>query len=520
MAEYTGEIDGAPLTLPRQWPDLKTPGALEQIGAGLQLENSIVGGLSQGMIPPPEEQPFKSEWDVRDVVTFDEFMTGRFDGARDDRQVEAIRSNIRREEQLRDTFARGPLAPIAVGLFAAGVDPFTYLGPFTAPFKAAGVGGRVLAGAADAALSVGVSEAILSGQNLRSGSEALASMLMGTAFGAGVGAAFGPRTTSPIGTPLAPTAKYTSVRDEIAAYMEAVARDEGSLARLTDTTAVGRFLDSPSLKWTFERQPPPPGMLDDGNLLRFAMGRNTRLFDNVEAAARKLEELDNPLSLAIARTAPDLTPSRIERDGIISQIIDLEGRTNPAAQAARAEGKSLDDILAAMDAAPSARKDPVAMAQAAKLRGRLAELDDTLPLRVDDGGGPLTWQVNKAREAAAKEYQDALAKLHAQLERERAKMAKLTQNLGKEGTLEAHARIMELKDALARGAEVDTPKGNWLDEIAAFNKAKEKPKPAGFDDKAKAAAAQRKLDERGGEVSPTAAAKGENIDFIGLCGGL
>ena len=528
MADYTAEVPGQPLVLPPQFPDLAAPGALEQIGAGLQLENTVVAGLSQGTIPPPEEQPFKSEWDVRDVVSFDEFMTGQFDSARDDRQVEAIRANRRREQQLRDTLGKGPLSPLVVGLFAAGVDPFSYIGPFAAPFRALGVGGRVLAGGADAALSIGASEIILSNQQLRSGSDALASMVLGTVFGAGVSAALVRGTPNGgFGDALSPTPKYESARAELSAYLEALAKDEGSLARVMDTTAVGRFLDSPTLKWTFERNPPPPGVIDDANLLRFAMGRNTRLFDAVEAAARKLEELDNPLNLAIARTASDLTPSRIERDGIISQIIDLEGRANPAAQTARAEGKSLDEVMAAMDAAPSARKDPVAVTQAAALRQRLRELDDVLPLRVaDESTAPLAWQVDKARAAAVKEYEDALGRLHAQLEKERAKAAKLTQALGKEGTLEAHGRIMELQDALARGVDEPMPKANWLDEIAAFNRKKLIETEANknknlidtFDAKAEKAA-QPKGDTV--DKAPVKAqAKGENIDFFGLCGGI
>lgn len=514
MSEYTGAVADAPMVLPRQWPDLDQPNALEQIGAGLQLENTVVGGLTQRVVPPPEDTGvFKAEWDVRDVVSFDEFMSGRFDSARDERQVEAIRENVRREERLRSTLERGPLAPIVVGLFAAGVDPFTYIGPFAAPMRTLGIGGRALGGAADAALGVGATEIALSTQNLRSGSDALASMLLSATFGGSVMAMLGRAPSAPhvFGDPINPTAKYKSLQDELSAYMQAVAKDEGSLARLSDTTAVGRFLESPTLKWTFERNPPPPGVIDDANLLRFAMGRNTRLFDAVEAAAAKIEALDNPLSLAIARTEPDLTPSRLERQTIIERIVELEGRDNPAALAARAEGKSLDDVLAAMDAAPSARKDPLATAQAAALRQRLAELDSVLPLRVADEAGPLTWQVSRARDAAIKEYQDALAKLHAQLDRERAKAAKLTANLGKEGTLEAHARIMELKDALARGAEVDTPKGNWLDEIVAANP----PKKGGLDKvgEHKGATARR-------EQPAQAQAKGESIDFIGLCGGL
>lgn len=521
MTEYTGAVESAPIVLPRQWPDLAQPGALEQIGAGLQLENTVVGGLFQKLLPPPEEQPFKSEWDVRDVVSFDEFMSGRFDNARDDGQVEAIRANINREKQLRDTMARGPLAPIVVGLFAAGVDPFTYIGPMSAPFRTLGMGGRFLAGAADAGLGMAASETVLSTQNLRSGSEALASMLMGTIFGGVVTTAMGRgRGAAEFGDPIAPTPRYTNARDELATYIEAVAKGEGSFGGPMSSTAVGRFMDSPTMRWTFERHPPPPGVIDDANLLRFAMGRSTRLFDEVEAAAAKIEALDNPLSLAIANTSADLTASRLERDGLIARIVDLEGRNNPAARAARAEGRGLDEVLAAMDAAPSTRKDPVATAQAAALRQRLAELDGSLPVRVgDEGAVPLTWQVNKARDAAIKEYQAALAKLHAQLDRERAKMAKLTQNLGKEGLIEAHGKIMELKDALARGAEVDAPKANWMDIIAAENAKKN------FDDKAKAAATQQALKNKAeapptGRASPTAAAKGENIDFLGLCGGL
>lgn len=466
--ELPGIVQDGPLVMPRQWPDLRAPTGLEQLGAGLVTENTVVHGFAQPVLPKPDEQQFRSEWDVRDSVTFDEFMTGRFDSAQGDNQVEAIRANIQREQRLRDIVQRGPLSPLVVGLAAAGVDPFSYVGPLAAPFRALGVGGRALTFGADAAISIGASEVALSSQQLRPGTEALASMLLGTVFSGAIGAAIG-RGSREYGTALAPTPRYDSLREELATYMASVSANEGSLARLQDTTAVGRFMDSPSLKWTMDRHPPPPGVLDDSDLLRFSMGRSTKLFDNVEAAARKFEALDNPLELALARTAPDLTPSRIEREGIISQIIELEGRANPAAEAARVEGKSLDDILKAIDAAPSARLDPVATTQAAALRQRLKELDSALPLRVTDDAGPLTWQVDKAKEAALKEYQDALAKLHAQLERERARMAKLTAKLGPEGIAEAQNTIITLAQTLAKGEKVDMPGTKWLDEIAARN---------------------------------------------------
>lgn len=512
-----GIIENGPVIYPRRMPDLYQPGALDQISAGFQLENTIVHGLSQRVLPPPEQAPFRDEWDVRDVVTRDEFMSGRFDTARDDRQVEAIRQNLHREKRLREDMQAGPLSSALVGLFAAGVDPFTYIGPAATPFRLAGAGGRALAYGADAALGIAASEIVLSSQDMRHGSEALASMLMGTLFGAGVGAALRPGARE-FGDALAPTPKYTSVRDELATYMASVSSDAGSLARLSDSTAVGRFLDSPSLKWTFNKAAPPPGVLDDGDLLRFAMGRSTRLFDAVETAARRLEELDNPLALAIARTDPDLTASRLERQSIMARIVELEGKDNPAAQKILSDNGDLPSLLKAIDDAPSARKDPVAATQAAALRQRVRELDEMLPLRVRDDADALTWQVNKARDAAAKEYEDALGKLRAQLERERAKMAKLTASLGHNGVLEAHAKIMELKDALARGIAVDEPKANWMDEIAAFNAAKEKPKPATFDEKA-AKAAQPKGDAID-KAPTTAVSKGESIDVFGLCGGL
>jgi len=159
----------------------------EQVGAAFQIENTVGSFLRDR--GDPEMAEYDPAFNVMDHLEPEELpIASQFSDANRQQDVDTIRTQIQRERDARRTMGDGPAPEIAASALAILADPTTFLpgvgvalkgGKLATKVAAAGVGG-----AADAALSEGL---LQSTQRERTMEESAYSVLLGGAFGMGIG---------------------------------------------------------------------------------------------------------------------------------------------------------------------------------------------------------------------------------------------------------------------------------------------------------------------------------------------
>lgn len=171
----------------RPLPD--SPSLGQQIGAAFQIENTVGSFLRDR--GDPDLADYDPAFNVMDHLEPEELpIASEFADANRTQDIDTIRTQIDRERAARRTLGEGPAPELAVSALAVLADPTTFLpgvgavlkgGKLATKIAAAGVGG-----AADAALSEGL---LQSTQRERTLEESAYSVLLGGAFGMGIGGA-------------------------------------------------------------------------------------------------------------------------------------------------------------------------------------------------------------------------------------------------------------------------------------------------------------------------------------------
>lgn len=160
----------------------------EQVGAAFQIENVIGSYLRD--VGDPAMQAYDPTFDVMEHLTDEERTIGsRFSDANSPADVDTIRGQLARERDARRVMGEGPLPELAASALAILGDPTTYLPSVGAISKGGSLvsklSGAALGGAADVALSEAALQAT---QRERTFEESAYSVLLGGAFGMGIGA--------------------------------------------------------------------------------------------------------------------------------------------------------------------------------------------------------------------------------------------------------------------------------------------------------------------------------------------
>lgn len=160
----------------------------EQVGAAFQIEN-VVGSYLRD-VGDPAMQAYDPTFDVMEHLTDEERTIGsRFSDANSPADVDTIRGQLARERDARRIMGEGPLPELAASALAILGDPTTYLPSVGAISKGGSLvsklSGAALGGAADVALSEAALQAT---QRERTFEESAYSVLLGGAFGMGIGA--------------------------------------------------------------------------------------------------------------------------------------------------------------------------------------------------------------------------------------------------------------------------------------------------------------------------------------------
>ena len=173
------------LTLTPPGPTPVTLG--EQIRSALVLENvpvSALNALSQPSPPPVEG------FDVEaNLAPGEDLILEEFAGVRSLDEMQAVRRRLSNEQEARRLLGTGPLPEFLAVTFAILTDPTTYIPLGGALLRSGRFGKRLVAGAAAGVGAVGVAELSLQAtQRTRTPEQTAAAILMGGAFGLGLGA--------------------------------------------------------------------------------------------------------------------------------------------------------------------------------------------------------------------------------------------------------------------------------------------------------------------------------------------
>ncbi len=176
-------LPGLTLT-PKQGPET-TLG--QQLGAALELENLPVSTLNAFSQPePPPVEGFSVE---DNLAEGEDLIISQFAGVQSADEMQAVRERLTREDQAREFLGDGPLNAFLATTFAILLDPTTYIPFGGALLKGGKFASRLKAGAAAGVGAVGVAEVGLQAtQKTRSIEQTTAAILMGGAFGLGLGA--------------------------------------------------------------------------------------------------------------------------------------------------------------------------------------------------------------------------------------------------------------------------------------------------------------------------------------------
>lgn len=176
--------------IPREPEDVTVS---EQLGAAFDLDNIAVAAYNRVSEPVPEVDP---EFDVLEHLSPRERLTAsEFADADSLMDLEQIRKRRVREDQARQYLSEGPVPAILASAVAVLGDPTTYV-PITGAVgktrAGLSIGARTLRAGGLAAVETALGEAALQSlQETRSTSESLAAVLLGGAFGTGIGAIAG-----------------------------------------------------------------------------------------------------------------------------------------------------------------------------------------------------------------------------------------------------------------------------------------------------------------------------------------
>ena len=160
----------------------------EQLEAAFKLENVTVG-----VIDAMGRENFERDtaFNPLDVMRDEDLVFARqLARAGSQKEYDEIRRRIANEQKLREILEDGPLNSFLAEFMAIAGDPTSYLGFGVGAAGRAGVrvGTRVARGAIAGTLETAAAEAALQGfQETRTIQESMGSILLGGAFGAGVG---------------------------------------------------------------------------------------------------------------------------------------------------------------------------------------------------------------------------------------------------------------------------------------------------------------------------------------------
>lgn len=167
--------------------EAKPPSLTEQLGAAFDLDNTVVSVANA--LNRPRRAPEDDFDPLAHLQPGEELIAARFAEAKSPEEMEDIRKQLDRERDARRVLGDGPLPSIVATALATVLDPTSYLPVFGAAGKAS-TAARIGKMALGAAGDVAVSEAILqSTQRSRPIEESIAAILMGGAFGLGIGGA-------------------------------------------------------------------------------------------------------------------------------------------------------------------------------------------------------------------------------------------------------------------------------------------------------------------------------------------
>lgn len=421
------------------WPRLD-----KQVRAAFSLENTVGSALADRGLPDQN----LGQTDPLAAALFDreEFLTpeekgysDRFDGARSFRDIEAIRLRIADEKVAKETMASGPLPEWLVGTIAAVVDPTTVIpvaGPLIKGGRAAVALGSFARVGASAAAGAGVQEAILQGTQVsRTMEESAASVLGALILGGVIGSAAGTLGRREIAQF---TKQMETVRKQVESDIVQVLRASnlGDLpppkAGFLDTTAVGRFLDSTTAP---DFVVPRNNIVKatDNDVLNYIAETQPKLLDEVSRLATDIQKADDRISKLEADPTTPVTRPVVPRD------------------------KATRDLMEAL----AKEGTPEAKAQ-------LASIQESLQPKVTLN------RLKRENEDLLADWEAAETRLAKTIEKAKAAMAEIEQNLGNKGRAEANLEIARMQaqfeKELAEGRDPLKlyPQGDPLDWLRGF----------------------------------------------------
>lgn len=288
-----------------------------QAAAAFSREN-MIGSAINYQAPPDQrvatEDPLRAAlFNPEDYLTDTEkAYAQRFAGANSPADVEHIRKEIEREGVMRGSLRDGPLPEWLAATLAGVADPTTFLpvvGPLTKGGRAVGAITGALSVGLSSAAGVGVQEAFLQGtQYSRTSEESAGNIIGGLIFGGVIGTAAG----AVLGRSVAKVDGLGSkVLDDVSTQVAQTIRAAGlgdlpmPRASLLDTTAVGRFMDAPTIE-RIKVNRDPVVALADHDVLNVVhdhnpkvLARNTELMNELDVIEKRIDTLSNDPTLFI-----------------------------------------------------------------------------------------------------------------------------------------------------------------------------------------------------------------------------
>lgn len=206
---------------------------VEQLGAAFSLDNTVVSTYNYlSRERPPAEPDFDP---MAHLEPGEEPVAGRFVNATSLAEMAQIREKTEQERELRRKLGNGPIPEFLASALAILADPTTYIPIAGQVGKGATVAGKAARLAGGTAVEVAASEAILQAtQYERPIEETVAAIMMGGAFGAGIGGVVGARQA-------AKTKAYKAAVEDFTALARGAAEESGQpfAAQSAGAAAVG-----------------------------------------------------------------------------------------------------------------------------------------------------------------------------------------------------------------------------------------------------------------------------------------
>ena len=322
----------------------------KQMDAAFRTENVVGSALSQETLPDAG----LAQTDVLAAALFnkEDFLrpeekgySDRFNDANSLADMEAIRRQVKNENDARLAMADGPLPEWLAGTIAAVADPTIFLpiaGPLVRGGRLAATAGSALTVGGSAAGGAGAQELILQGtQRTRTIEESAASVVGAFMLGGILGSAagtLGRRQYREFAKAVEGT--RTQLQSDITTTLRAAGLGELPPPRsgLMDTTAVGRFLEADgSPNFTL----PKSRIIQaaDRDILNYVGDIAPKRLDDVSKAMATVEALQDRIAkleadplLFVTRAAPDI---RDKPTLDLLAVLDKSGKPEDAAKAAQ-----------------------------------------------------------------------------------------------------------------------------------------------------------------------------------------